>query len=154
MAFRTAGRGLLTKCSGLLSGADTRLSSILISSEGPSAFSQAPERFPGLCIRSFHGSRAGLASIEVKVPSMGDSITEGTIASVLKGKGSSVQEDEPILQIETDKVTIDVRAPYTGVLTQIMVRLVTLSLFLALGTIYMAERLLTEIENTHPRLPL
>lgn len=43
-------------------------------------------------------------AIDVKVPSMGDSITEGSIAAVLRHTGDLVEEDEPILQIETDKV--------------------------------------------------
>jgi pyruvate/2-oxoglutarate dehydrogenase complex dihydrolipoamide acyltransferase (E2) component len=53
---------------------------------------------------------------------MGDSITEGTIAAVLKSEGASVNEDEPIAQIETDKITIDVRAPKTGVVESIKVK--------------------------------
>jgi len=53
---------------------------------------------------------------------MGDSITEGSIASVLKGVGESVAEDEVIVQIETDKVTIDVRAPKAGVVNAVLVQ--------------------------------
>ena len=52
---------------------------------------------------------------------MGDSITEGSIAAVLKGPGDSVQVDEVIAQIETDKVTIDVRAATAGVIGKILV---------------------------------
>ncbi|KAK9818665.1 hypothetical protein WJX74_000957 [Apatococcus lobatus] len=62
-----------------------------------------------------------MESLNVQVPSMGDSITEGTIASVLKQQGESVAEDETILQIETDKVTIDVRAPKAGKLEAVLV---------------------------------
>jgi Biotin-requiring enzyme len=43
---------------------------------------------------------------EIKVPSMGDSITDGVIGSVFKAAGDSCEEDEPILQIETDKVPL------------------------------------------------
>lgn len=53
--------------------------------------------------RSLHAS-AHAAAMEVAVPSMGDSITEGSIAAVLKEAGGSVDEDEPIVQVETDKV--------------------------------------------------
>ena len=53
---------------------------------------------------------------------MGDSITEGAIASVLKSVGDSVEVDEIICQIETDKVTIDVKAPVSGVLKEILVK--------------------------------
>ncbi|WIA43874.1 hypothetical protein OEZ86_010287 [Tetradesmus obliquus] len=52
------------------------------------------------------------AAAEVVVPAMGDSITEGSIAAVLKQPGDTVQEDDVIAQIETDKVTIDVK--FTG----------------------------------------
>jgi Biotin-requiring enzyme len=58
------------------------------------------------------------ADISVLVPSMGDSITEGTIAALLKQPGDFVDEDEPIAQVETDKVTIEVRAPVAGVRNQ------------------------------------
>ena len=61
------------------------------------------------------------AETNVEVPSMGDSITEGSIAAVLKGPGDSVQVDEVIAQIETDKVTIDVRAATAGVIGKILV---------------------------------
>lgn len=50
-----------------------------------------------------HSCAAALA-IDVVVPSMGDSITEGSISSVLKAANDSVEEDEPLIQIETDKV--------------------------------------------------
>ncbi|KAK9834936.1 hypothetical protein WJX84_007990 [Apatococcus fuscideae] len=52
---------------------------------------------------------------------MGDSISEGTIAAVLKQQGDAVSEDETILQIDTDKVTIDVRAPKTGKVEAVLV---------------------------------
>eukprot|EP00854_Cymbomonas_tetramitiformis_P015102 gene15102-17859_t len=53
----------------------------------------------------------------VNTPDMGDSITEGSIAALLKSPGDVVEMDEVIAQIETDKVTIDVRAPSAGTLT-------------------------------------
>ena len=53
---------------------------------------------------------------------MGDSITEGSIASVLKQPGDSVEVDEVIAQIETDKVTIDVRAPAAGIVKDVLVK--------------------------------
>lgn len=52
---------------------------------------------------------------------MGESIEEGTISAVLKQEGDSVEMDEAIFQIETDKVTVDVRAPEAGVLKKILV---------------------------------
>merc|ERR1712195_267689 len=54
------------------------------------------------------------SSSTVVVPEMGESITEGTVSEILKGPGDVVAEDEVILQIETDKVTVDVVAPAAG----------------------------------------
>ena len=53
---------------------------------------------------------------------MGESITEGTVAAVLKSPGESVAADEVIAQIETDKVTIDVRAPSSGKVSSLEVK--------------------------------
>ena len=69
-----------------------------------------------------HCSAYQQAGLEVKVDSFGESITEGTVAEVLKHRGDSVAEDAVILQIDTDKVTIDVRAPQAGVVDSILVR--------------------------------
>lgn len=57
----------------------------------------------------------------LQVPALGESITDGTVSTLLKQPGEAVGEDEPILQIETDKVTIDVRAPHAGTLGQFLV---------------------------------
>ena len=74
-------------------------------------------------LRSFHASPLTAASLQVQVPPLGESITDGAIAAILKQPGDSVEEDEPILQIETDKVTIDVRAPTAGTINAILVGL-------------------------------
>ena len=52
---------------------------------------------------------------------MGESIEEGTISAILKQEGDAVEMDEAIFQIETDKVTVDVRTPEAGVLDKLMV---------------------------------
>ncbi|VVA22819.1 PREDICTED: dihydrolipoyllysine-residue [Prunus dulcis] len=54
--------------------------------------------------------------IDAVVPHMGESITDGTLAKFLKNPGDRVEVDEPIAQIETDKVTIDVASPQSGVI--------------------------------------
>lgn len=72
--------------------------------------------------RSFQTSAASQKALEVKIQSMGESISEGTVAAILKQPGDRVEEDEPILQIETDKVTIDVRAPEAGKLENLLVK--------------------------------
>lgn len=69
--------------------------------------------------RWFRSSQA--VQLEVEIQSMGESISEGTIAEVLKAEGDAVAEDETIAQIETDKVTIDVKAPSAGTLTELRV---------------------------------
>ena len=51
---------------------------------------------------------------EVKVPTLGESVTEGTIAEWLKQPGDPVKVDEPIDSLETDKVAIEVPSPVGG----------------------------------------
>jgi len=60
--------------------------------------------------------------VSVEVPSMGDSITEGSVAAVLVKAGQKVAADEIIAQIETDKVTIDVRASTSGTVTEVLAK--------------------------------
>lgn len=72
--------------------------------------------------RRWKTSKSSSAAAEestVVVPSMGDSITEGTISTVMKNVGDDVATDEVVAQIETDKVTIDVRAPSAGSVTRV-----------------------------------
>ncbi|KAL7217921.1 hypothetical protein ACSBR2_011197 [Camellia fascicularis] len=54
--------------------------------------------------------------VEAVVPFMGESISDGTLAKFLKNPGDRVEVDEPIAQVETDKVTIDVASPEAGVI--------------------------------------
>ena len=65
------------------------------------------------------GLARGLATVEV--PPMGDSITEGTVASVEVAVGDVVAADQVLVQVETDKVTIDVRSPESGTVSAISV---------------------------------
>ena len=58
---------------------------------------------------------------DIQVPSLGESVTEATIARWYKKIGDSVAVDEPLLELETDKVTLEVPAPATGQLTDIKV---------------------------------
>ena len=60
-------------------------------------------------------------SIEIKVPPLGESVSEATIARWLKQAGDAVQVDEPVAELETDKVTLEVPAPATGVLSAVAV---------------------------------
>ncbi|MBK8146946.1 MAG: 2-oxoglutarate dehydrogenase, E2 component, dihydrolipoamide succinyltransferase [Acidobacteria bacterium] len=58
-------------------------------------------------------------SVEVVMPQMGESITEGTVSKWLKAVGEKIEKDEPILEISTDKVDAEVPAPSAGVLLEI-----------------------------------
>src|SRR6185437_5733429 len=57
---------------------------------------------------------------EIKVPNLGESITEATVAKWLKQPGEPVAADEPVAELETDKVTLEVPAPAAGTLAEIM----------------------------------
>ncbi len=57
---------------------------------------------------------------KIKVPVLGESITEATVSKWLKKKGDLVQADEPIVELETDKVNLEVPSPISGTLTEII----------------------------------
>ncbi|MCR6629088.1 MAG: 2-oxoglutarate dehydrogenase complex dihydrolipoyllysine-residue succinyltransferase [Magnetospirillum sp.] len=59
---------------------------------------------------------------KITVPTLGESITEATVAKWLKNVGDAVKADEPLVELETDKVTAEVPAPAAGVLTEILVQ--------------------------------
>jgi 2-oxoglutarate dehydrogenase E2 component (dihydrolipoamide succinyltransferase) len=61
-------------------------------------------------------------AIELKVPPVGESITEVVIGEWLKSEGDSVQRDEVLVKLETDKVTVDLPAPSAGRLGSIKVK--------------------------------
>src|SRR3954447_27052160 len=56
---------------------------------------------------------------EIRVPTLGESVTEATIGKWFKKAGDAVAADEPVVELETDKVTIEVPAPAAGVLSEI-----------------------------------
>ncbi len=60
-------------------------------------------------------------SVEIIMPELGESVHEGTVTTWLKKEGDSVKEDEPIVEIMTDKVNTELPAPASGVLTKIMI---------------------------------
>ncbi|WP_321336522.1 2-oxoglutarate dehydrogenase complex dihydrolipoyllysine-residue succinyltransferase [uncultured Cohaesibacter sp.] len=57
---------------------------------------------------------------EIKVPTLGESVTEATIGQWFKATGDAVQADEPLVELETDKVTIEVPAPVSGTMGDIV----------------------------------
>ena len=56
---------------------------------------------------------------EIRVPTLGESITEATVGKWFKKAGEAVRADEPLVELETDKVTLEVNAPGAGVLSEI-----------------------------------
>jgi len=60
-------------------------------------------------------------SIEIRVPTLGESVTEATIVRWLKRPGEAVAQDEPLVELETDKVNLEIPAPAAGVLEAILV---------------------------------
>jgi 2-oxoglutarate dehydrogenase E2 component (dihydrolipoamide succinyltransferase) len=60
-------------------------------------------------------------SVEIRVPNLGESVTEATVARWFKQIGDTVVADEPLVELETDKVTLEYNAPASGVLAEIAV---------------------------------
>jgi 2-oxoglutarate dehydrogenase E2 component (dihydrolipoamide succinyltransferase) len=58
---------------------------------------------------------------EIRVPALGESVTEATIAKWFKKEGESVKIDEPLVELETDKVTLEVPSPAAGTLSSISI---------------------------------
>ena len=56
----------------------------------------------------------------IVVPTLGESVTEATVARWLKKEGDEIQADEPLVELETDKVTLEVNAPAGGVISKIV----------------------------------
>src|SRR4030081_160120 len=61
-----------------------------------------------------------MANTVVKMPQLGESVAEGTIGRWLKQPGERVERDEPLVEIQTDKVNAEVPSPVAGILQQIL----------------------------------
>ena len=59
---------------------------------------------------------------EIRVPTLGESISEATVGKWFKQRGEAVKADEPLVELETDKVTLEVNAPAGGILSEISVK--------------------------------
>ena len=59
-------------------------------------------------------------TVDIKVPALGESVTEAEVAKWFKQAGDTVEADEPLVELETDKVTLEVNAPAAGVLADIL----------------------------------
>ncbi|EDO06845.2 dihydrolipoamide succinyltransferase family protein [Babesia bovis T2Bo] len=94
---------------------------------GPLASYRLLSKIPGGCgvldrhfngFRSLHVSSTLLEVKTMKLPSLGDSISEGTLSEWKKNVGESVEVDEPIAIVETDKVTVDINSTLSGVIVK------------------------------------
>ncbi|WP_312821459.1 biotin/lipoyl-containing protein, partial [Brevundimonas sp.] len=87
-------------------------------SEGGAAAALAPaaEAAPATAPAAAAASTDG-AVVDVAVPTMGESVAEGSVGTWLKQSGDTVAKDELLVEIETDKVAVEVSAPEAGVLT-------------------------------------
>ncbi|WP_328860311.1 2-oxoglutarate dehydrogenase, E2 component, dihydrolipoamide succinyltransferase [Streptomyces sp. NBC_00306] len=84
----------------------------------PSTETSAPAPAPTAEASSGGGSAEGT---DVVLPALGESVTEGTVTRWLKEVGDSVEADEPLLEVSTDKVDTEIPAPASGVLLEITV---------------------------------
>ncbi|MEM9663670.1 MAG: 2-oxoglutarate dehydrogenase, E2 component, dihydrolipoamide succinyltransferase [Bacteroidota bacterium] len=84
----------------------------------PEPAATAPEPAPATASR---GSAASGETIEVVMPQMGESITEGTVVVWLKEPGDTIELDEPLLEIGTDKVDTEVPSPAAGTVVEVLV---------------------------------
>ncbi|NEB95200.1 biotin/lipoyl-containing protein, partial [Streptomyces bauhiniae] len=84
----------------------------------PSTEHEAPAEAPTAEAASGGGSAEGT---DVVLPALGESVTEGTVTRWLKSVGDSVEADEPLLEVSTDKVDTEIPAPTSGTLLEIVV---------------------------------
>lgn len=86
----------------------------------PSPLSAGYRLHLGAPRRGLRATGAACKAEPLPVPEMGESITEGTVVAYMKEAGDKLEEDDIVAQIETDKITVDVRSPKAGVLTEIL----------------------------------
>src|SRR5215468_9796826 len=60
--------------------------------------------------------------ISIVVPQLGESVAEGTVAKWLKQQGERVRKEEPLVEIQTDKINVEIPSPGEGVLSKILVK--------------------------------
>lgn len=89
---------------------------------------------------------------EIKVPAMGESISEATIGTIIKATGSNVKMDDEILEIETDKVNQVLYAPQTGILTLTVKPEETVKIGQVIG--YVETEALITTSQTAPKEPI
>jgi 2-oxoglutarate dehydrogenase E2 component (dihydrolipoamide succinyltransferase) len=79
----------------------------------------APSKPESEAVPTPQAGNGAAEEIDLVVPALGESVSEATVARWLKGQGDAVAADEPLVELETDKVTLEVNAPAAGVLSEI-----------------------------------
>ena len=92
-----------------------------VNAGGAAAASPAQTAEPAPAPQTPPPAASGGALIDVAVPVMGESVAEGTVGNLMKGVGDAVSKDEPIAEIETDKVALEVGATADGVIAELLV---------------------------------
>ncbi|MCE0535474.1 lipoyl domain-containing protein [Kineosporia rhizophila] len=88
-------------------------------SADPAPATRRPEVPPAAAEQPLTGGGEGTT---VRMPTLGESITECTVARWLRQPGDSVRAGEPLLEVSTDKVDTEIPSPVTGVIREILVR--------------------------------
>ncbi|SDN68862.1 2-oxoglutarate dehydrogenase, E2 component, dihydrolipoamide succinyltransferase [Actinacidiphila guanduensis] len=91
--------------------------------EAPAAVpsTEAPAPAPAPTAEAAAGS-SGAAGTDVVLPALGESVTEGTVTRWLKAVGETVEADEPLLEVSTDKVDTEIPSPVSGTVLEILVQ--------------------------------
>ena len=111
--------GEIVAAEGETVGVDALLAT-LSEGEGAAPAPAAKEEAPAKAETAVPAADAGGASVDVMVPTLGESVTEATVSTWFKKAGDSVAQDEMLCELETDKVSVEVPAPTSGVLSEIL----------------------------------
>ncbi|NNE51933.1 MAG: 2-oxoglutarate dehydrogenase complex dihydrolipoyllysine-residue succinyltransferase [Sulfitobacter sp.] len=101
-------------------GVDALLANITEGAAGSEAPPKAEAKQPTKSEAAESAPAGGGASVDVMVPTLGESVSEATVATWFKKVGDAVAQDEMLCELETDKVSVEVPAPAAGTLTEIV----------------------------------
>ncbi|MEM1238162.1 MAG: biotin/lipoyl-containing protein, partial [Pseudomonadota bacterium] len=109
--------GEIVAAEGETVGVDALLATI---NEGAGA--QAPAKAADPAPAAAPAEASGGGTVDVMVPTLGESVTEATVSTWFKSEGDAVEADEMLCELETDKVSVEVPAPASGTLTKIVAK--------------------------------
>ena len=101
-------------------GVDALLASISEGGEAAAPKAEPAKEAEAEAASAPKAASSGGGSVDVMVPTLGESVTEATVASWFKKVGDTVAADEMLCELETDKVSVEVPAPAAGTLTEIL----------------------------------